>query len=138
MLISKELRQRLETGPPVIVAITGLRLKRPWHIFRFTWLAIPAFNQARNSSGSLLVEAKTIRGVRHTLTVWNSRSDMTEFLYSGAHKRAIKAFPEIATGKTFSYESDSVPDWAEVHARWLEQGLEYAPIAQRLPNAPST
>ena len=64
-------------------------------------------------------------GYQHTLTVWESERAMRRFLYQGAHKQAIKAFPDIATGKTFGFETDRVPSWDEVPTLWAEHGREY-------------
>lgn len=108
------------------VSITGLRLKRPWHVFRFWRHAVAAMRQAQRAPGNLQASAKTIAGVRHTLTVWESKAAMRAFLYSGAHKKAIRAFPAIATGKTFGFEGDRVPNWDEVHRLWQERGRDYA------------
>ncbi len=108
------------------VSITGLRLKRPWHVIRFWRHAVAAMWQAQQAPGNFKATARTIDGVRHTLTVWESKAAMRAFLYSGAHKQAIRAFPAIATGKTFSFESDRVPDWEEVHRLWHEHGRDYA------------
>ena len=85
--------------------------------------------QARRTQGILQAETKTIDGVHHTLTVWESEARMRRFLYQGAHREAIRAFPDIATGKTFDFETDRVPEWDEVHALWGERGREYtAPL----------
>ena len=51
---------------------------------------------------------------------------MRAFIYSGAHKKAIKAFRSIATGKTFGFETATIPGWDEVHGLWRERGREYA------------
>ena len=82
--------------------------------------------QARQAPGNLQATAKTIAGVHHTLSVWESKSAMRAFLYAEAHKRAIEAFPIIATGKTFGFESRQVPTWDEVHRLWQEHGRDYA------------
>lgn len=110
----------------VYVSITGLQLKS-WRLaLRFAWHALRAMGQARRAPGNILAEAKTIDGVHHTRTVWESEADMRRFLYRGAHRAAIRAFPDIASGKTFGYAADDVPDWDEVHALWLERGRDYA------------
>lgn len=110
---------------PVYVSITGLRLKRSWHLFRFYHHASRCFKQAKAADGNLLAEVKTIDGVHHTLTVWQSREAMLDFVHSGAHREAIKAFGAIAYGKTFGYETDTVPTWDAVHRLWLVHGLDY-------------
>lgn len=112
----------------VFVSIAGLELKRKRHAFRFFWHALHAMRQARRAQGNLKAEAKTIHGVHHTLTVWESEADMRRFLYRGAHRAAIRAFPNIATGKTFGFAASEVPSWDEVHALWRARGRDYAPL----------
>ncbi len=109
----------------VYVSITGLTLKKPWHIFRFYWHAVPSLGQARRAKGNIRTEVRTINGVHHTLTVWENEAAMSAFLYRGAHRRAIKAFGKIATGKTFGFATDRVPSWDDVHGLWLERGRDY-------------
>ena len=109
----------------VYVSITGLELKGWTKTFRFYWHAIRSFRQVKASEGNISAEVKAINGVQHTLTVWDSERAMRRFLYQGAHKEAIKAFPDIATGKTFGFETDRVPSWDEVPTLWAEHGREY-------------
>lgn len=118
-------KPKAEDGGRLYISITGLRLKGPWDALRFWRLAIPAMRQARQAPGNVQATAKTIAGVRHTLSVWESKAAMKAYLYAGAHKKAIKAFPAIATGKTFGFESERVPDWADVHRMWHEHGRSY-------------
>lgn len=113
----------------VYVSITGLRLKRWRDGLRFAWRAFLSMRQAKRAQGNLQAEAKTIDGVHHTLTVWESEAHMRRFLYRGAHRQAIRAFPAIATGKTFGFETEQVPGWDAVPALWHEHGREYtAPL----------
>ena len=46
---------------------------------------------------------------------------MRDFIHSGAHLNAIRAFGKIATGKTFGFETDEIPDWDAVHRLWLDR-----------------
>jgi len=115
----------------VYVSITGLELKRKRHTFRFLWHALRAVRQARHARGILKAELNTINGVRHTLTVWESEADMRRFLYQGAHRAAIRVFPNIATGKTFGFTTTEVPGLDDVHALWHERGRDYAPPNMR-------
>jgi hypothetical protein len=110
----------------VYVSITGLKLKRWWHFFRFMSLTIPATRQARRSAGNISVELTKSNGVYHTLTVWHREEDMRNFLYEGAHLRAVRAFGDIADGKTFGFETTEPPAMNDVHSLWLEHGREYA------------
>ena len=113
------------TDRTLYVSITGLRLKKPWHLLKFFQHAAPSLRQARKAPGNLGAEARTIDGVHHTLSVWQDAAAMRAFLYAGAHERAIAAFASIATGKTFGFETDRVPGWDEVHALWRAHGRDY-------------
>ena len=108
------------------VSITGLRLRRPWHFVPFYWHAMRSMQQARTAHGNISTDARTIDGVHHTLTAWTSQTAMRDFLYSGAHKRAIAAFPSIGTGVTFGFETDTVPSWDEAHKLWRNRCRTYS------------
>ncbi len=107
------------------ISITGLKLKTSFKIFLFLRHAIPSFMQSKKSTGNISSDTKTKDGIRYTLSVWDSKEAMLAFKNSGAHKMAMKAFPRIATGKTFGYESDTVPDWDEAMALLEEKGIFY-------------
>ncbi|WP_419906467.1 hypothetical protein [Hoeflea sp.] len=102
----------------VYVSVTGLELKGPTSLLPFYWHAIRSFRQARQSEGLRFAETRTIAGVHHTLTVWVDRKSMLSYLTSGPHRRAMRVFSKIATGKVHGYESDTVPGWDEAIAEW--------------------
>ena len=108
------------------VSITGLQLKKIWHVIPFYWYASRSFRQARRAPGNIRAEGKKINGVHHTLTVWENQEMMRSFLYAGPHMGARKAFHRFATGKTFGFETNRVPPWDEVHAMWHEHGRDYS------------
>lgn len=107
------------------VSITGLRpISKVATIF--FWLhAIPSKMQADRAEGILYSGVKRINGIQHTLTAWKSKEDMKAYVTSGAHLKAMRAFPKIATGKTFGYLTSSLPSWEEVHHLWLTQANDY-------------
>lgn len=107
------------------VSITGLKPRNWLAVILFWRHAIPSKIQADQSAGILLSQVKRINGIQHTLTVWNSREDMKNYISQGAHLKAMKLFRKIATGKTFGYESTKIPTWEEVHQLWLDKGKEY-------------
>jgi hypothetical protein len=37
----------------------------------------------------------------------------------------MKAFPKIATGRTYGYEAEQLPSWAEAFTLLQEKGKEY-------------
>jgi hypothetical protein len=109
-------------GPEIVyVSITGLELKAARHSLRFWWHAIRSMGQARGAPGNISADARTINGVHHTRSVWTDETAMRHYLITGAHRGAIKAFHNIATGKTLGFSTDQVPDWGEVHELWRTQ-----------------
>lgn len=107
------------------ISITGLKPKGLFSFFRFWCLAIPSFEQARKAKGIQFCEVKRIQGFQCTLTAWESREAMLDYMRSGVHLKAMKAFHQIATGRTFGYESQTIPTWNEAFALLQEQGKNY-------------
>ena len=107
------------------VSITGLKPNGFLSFLRFFRHAIPSKIQAESAAGVLYVSVKKVNGIQHTLTAWESEAHMKKYIYSGAHKHAIKVFRKIATGKTFGYVSKTLPTWDEVHGIWNEKGRAY-------------
>lgn len=107
----------------VYVSITGLRLKQPGSLIRFWWHAIRSMKQAKQAPGNISAETRTIKGVHHTLSVWESEDAMRRYLVSGAHLAAMRVFPAIAAGSTLGFVADQPPDWNSVHDIWLTRGI---------------
>lgn len=107
------------------VSITGLKVKSFWHWPRFAWHAVRSMTQARKAEGCLRAEARTIKGVQHTLSVWVDRNAMRNFMMAGAHRHAMRDFRKIAEGSTYGYEAEIAPDWPEARQIWLEKGRVY-------------
>ena len=118
------LQQWLDSKKPVYVSITGLKPRGILSFLIFARHAIPSKIQADSSKGILSVEVKTMDGIHHTLSVWESKEQMLAYLRTGAHLKAMKVFRKIATGKTYGYASDRVPDWKEARALWELNGKE--------------
>ena len=108
----------------VYVSITGLQVRRVWHIPVFWTHAMRAMMQARTAPGNIRAEARSINGVHHTLSVWTDRKAMLGYLRAGPHRDAIRLFPRIATGKVLGFYAQEVPDWSDVPTLWAAQGRE--------------
>ncbi len=80
--------------------------------------------QAQSAPGNISAEARTINGVHHTATVWESKEAMRAYLVAGAHLKAMKSFKAMAKGKVLGFEADHAPPWDEVHALWQAKGQE--------------
>ncbi len=110
-------------SPSIILSITGLKLKGFWRYPHFMSLAVPAMIQAQNAPGNLGAETRTMGGVHHTRTLWRDRDCMLAYVRSGAHLKAMRAFPTMASGLTWSQDTsaDTVPDWPEIHSEWTRR-----------------
>ena len=113
----------------VYISITGLRIKNWISIPIFWWYAIPAKMQADSAAGVIFSDAKEVNSYQHTLTAWKSRKAMLAFLTSGAHIKAMKVFKDVASdGKTYGYESDTIPSWEEALVIWEKHGKSYGGV----------
>ncbi len=107
------------------ISITGLKPKSLFATIKFWTLAIPSFRQAQTAAGNQFCEVKRIQGYQCTLTAWDSRETMLEFMRSGIHLKAMKSFHKIATGKTYGFESDNIPNWEEAFNMLSRHGRNY-------------
>ena len=71
-----------------------------------------------------MAAARTVRGVHHTLSAWNSRDDMLAYLRSRNHARAMRRFSGIATGRVCGFEAEEAPTWAQALARYERDGRD--------------
>ena len=104
------------------ISLTGLKPKGFFAYIRFWFLAIPAFRQAQKAKGNLHCDVRKVQEYQCTISAWESRELMLNYLRSGAHLKAMKAFHQIATGPTYGYESDQIPSWEEAYALLMEKG----------------
>lgn len=107
------------------ISITGLKPKGIWGYIKFWSLAIPSFGEAKSAKGNLYSSVKKIDGYQCTLSAWESREAMLAFMKKGAHLKAMKAFHSIATGRTYGYESDIIPNWEEAYELLVTKGKNY-------------
>ena len=125
MAETEKFKNWMNSGKQFYVSITGLKPRGLVSFFIFLRHAIPSKIQAEQAPGNLYVAVKRINGIHHTLSVWENKSDMKSYIYQGPHLLAIKVFRKIATGKTFGYESNTLPSWEEVHELWKTNGMDY-------------
>ena len=80
------------------VSITGLQLKSWLRYPQFMMYAVPSFASSQAASGNVFTEAREVAGIQHTLTVWETRKDMLQFLRSGEHVKAMKITNSVVRG----------------------------------------
>ncbi len=107
------------------ISITGLKPKSFLSTIRFWGFALPSFRQAQTAEGNLFCEVKKLEGFQCTLTAWESREHMLNFMRSGVHLKAMKSFHKIAVGRTYGYEAEQVPSWSEAFALLQQKGKQY-------------
>ena len=107
------------------VSVTGLKVNAFWQMPVFFRHAIPSFQQARRAPGVLFAQVCKRDGVQHTLTVWENRAAMRNFMTSGAHLKAMRSFRSFATGRIHGYEAAAIPSWDEAIAEWQAHAREY-------------
>lgn len=107
------------------ISLTGLKPKNVWRTIQFWRHAIPSYQQVQTAPGNLHYAVKKYNGYQCTITAWESREKMLEFMRSGAHLNAMKSFHTIATGRTYGYEAEQIPSWEEAFLLLEEKGKNY-------------
>ena len=107
----------------MIISVNGLILRSSWHLPRFYTLAVPALLAAQHAKGNLHAETRKLGATFASLTAWESRDAMIEYVRCPVHLRAMRAFPAMATGHTLTFVGAQVPSWDDV-PRLLEQARE--------------
>ena len=109
----------------VYVSITGLRLTSRAQTARFYWFAVPALKQAKAAPGNISADVRTVDGVYHTLTVWETRDAMQAFMRTGAHAKAMKAVQSLGMGSTCGMPLEAAPSWVEALDLWRAHATGY-------------
>ena len=105
------------------VSITGLKTKNIFSWFKFCFLRFQP-SEVRKKQKVLFFETKKVKNYHHTLTVWESKNDMTNCKKSSSHIKAMRSFKSIATGKIYRYETNLIPSWDEVLVRFNNEAYE--------------
>ncbi len=99
----------------MIVVITSLELKNPFHFF-FSYKAMFVVKQLKSSS-SKQFKSTGFWTKHYTMSLWDNANDMKEFAHSGAHAEAMKASKTMAKEIwTRSLEMDHLPSWSAAKA----------------------
>jgi hypothetical protein len=121
-LIPNACEQRI-TMSRYYVSITGMNMKSILHYPLFYYHAIPCTMQAQSAPGNVSTSVKYIRGMEHTLEVWEDRESMLKYLRTGAHLQAMKNSKNFGSyGKVYGYYTDTIPSWSQARQLWEEKG----------------
>lgn len=108
----------------IYVSITGFRPKGVLSLPLFWWRTLSSFAQARRARGNLQVAGRLVDGTYHTLTVWTDEASMRSFVSSGAHRRAMRNFRTLGSGRTYGYRTREIPDWDAAYRLWCLHARE--------------
>lgn len=100
------------------VSVTGFVPKGMLQLPRFWWHTARCLAQAKSSAGNLLVTAKLLDGVYHTMTVWTDESSMRAYVKTAAHRRAMSNFRTMGSGRTYGFSTDRSLAWDEAYTLW--------------------
>lgn len=99
----------------MIASVTELNLKNFWSLFYFVPHAIRSKRQADKADGLISISIKP-EGflVQRTLTVWQDETSMKNYVRSGWHLDAMKAFPKMANKSyVVTFDVEEEPSWEE-------------------------
>lgn len=107
------------------ISVTKLTLKNIFRIFRFMKYTIGAYRQASLAEGNLHAATKN-QFFKHfwTLTAWESKQHMQNYLRSESHMEAMKEASSTASFiYTYGYEADHLPTWKEAVHKLQVNGI---------------
>ncbi|QCK16650.1 DUF3291 domain-containing protein [Mangrovivirga cuniculi] len=93
--------------------ITSIKLKKPWHFFVLSKMALRIFKQLKTTKCKQY-KSTGFWTLHYTMTLWEEESDMKEFAKSGAHLEAMKRSSNIASEiHTITINAKNLPTWKE-------------------------
>jgi hypothetical protein len=107
------------------VSITGLQVQSYFRFPQFFYHALPSMQQANLAPGNISTSVHSIGSIQHTMTVWEDRKYMLQYLHTGPHLQAMKASGQVGRYvKVYGYwtESTTLPNWNEARQLWEEKG----------------
>jgi hypothetical protein len=97
----------------MLVSITFIELKTPFHFFSLSYNAMKIVKQLQQVETKCIARENTGFWTKHyTMTLWNSKEEMEKFMRSGAHLKAMKLTNKLAKKISFfNYQDSVLPDW---------------------------
>jgi len=97
----------------MVVTATEIKIKGIRGYIRFFISVRKVVKQVQQANGLLFVKTKGLK----TLTGWKDYDSMKYFRNSGPHLDAMKNIKKMGEGQSFTWETESEPDWQEAVAR---------------------
>jgi len=105
------------------VSVTGLLTKNVFVMPKFLYLSSRAYHSVLKAEGNVYSSMFTKDGVQHTITVWESKEAMRDFMVGEAHMNAMKSLKDVSKyAKVHGYFSDVLPTASEAIEEWKKGG----------------
>jgi len=105
------------------VTLTSILLRSPWQFFTLTNHGRKIFQQAHAAAGFLKMKNTGWWRLHLTLSAWESAAALKDFARSGAHLDAMQQSAKLSREiRTYTYETETLPTWAEARLLLAEQG----------------
>jgi hypothetical protein len=106
----------------MIVVITSLKLKTPFHFFALSLNALRITRHLKNTT-YVAFKSRGFWKMHYTMSLWENMEAMKEFARNGAHLAAMKQSATIAQEiRTLTVELPSLPSWKEAKEMLLKKG----------------
>jgi hypothetical protein len=108
----------------MIIAITSIRLRSMWNLFKFGSHVGQILKQIKSQKGFIAMKASPSIGYTHyTVSAWENETDLKIFARSGAHLNAMKQTAKIATEvNSYVYQDETIPDIKNAKRLLAEKG----------------
>jgi hypothetical protein len=111
----------------VYLSITGMQLKSYSKYPQFFYHAFPSLRQAAKAPGNISTTATSYKNVQFTMTVWENREYMLQYLHTGAHLKAMKLGSSMGSyvkvfGSCWETDLNSIPNWSQARRLWEKHG----------------
>ena len=107
------------------VSLTLLHVKSIFAFRHFYPHAYKSFRAAKKSPACLEVKTTAFGFFDHsTMSLWEDRASMLEYLRCTDHLAAMKDFDKIGSGCVYGYEASHLPDWSEAKELLQKYGRE--------------
>lgn len=109
----------------MIVSVTHLELNSWWYLFHFMRHSTRSLKQARRAQGNLHASVRKTQGRSFwTLSAWESKQAMRQYMLSGDHKKAMPLLRKWCDkASTTHWEEETLvftPDWTLAEQKLAE------------------
>ena len=111
------------TAMQYYVSVTGLVVKGWRSVPKFLYLSHRAHQDSLQVKGNVSSKTFSRDGVQNTLTIWESKEEMQQFMRGDAHRKCMMSMKDVSTYvKVHGYYADKIPTVDEAFEQWKKHG----------------